>query len=107
MRKLSLLLLTVVLVQVTVAQIGTESVALTDMLKIKTIGNITLTKDGSRAAFTVTSIEPDPVHMGILKNNLALNQMSVVNTLEAAVSDVAGVEQKATRLGWCFLPPPE
>ena len=59
MRKLSLLLLTVVLVQVTVAQIGTESVALTDMLKIKTIGNITLTKDGSRAAFTVTSIEPD------------------------------------------------
>ena len=59
MRKLSLLLLTVVLVQVNVAQNGTEPVTVTDMLKIKTVGNITLTKDGSRAAFTVTSIEPD------------------------------------------------
>ena len=29
------------------------------MLKIKTVGNITLSKDGSKAAFTVTSIEPD------------------------------------------------
>lgn len=31
----------------------------TDLLKIKTINAITLTKDGSRAAFTVTAIEPD------------------------------------------------
>jgi dipeptidyl aminopeptidase/acylaminoacyl peptidase len=36
-----------------------EIIQVTDLLKIKTTGNITLTKDGSRAAFTVTSIEPD------------------------------------------------
>lgn len=29
------------------------------MLKIKTVGGITITDDGTRAAFTVTSIEPD------------------------------------------------
>ncbi len=41
------------------AQNGTEPVKVTDMLKIKTVGNITINKDGTRAAFTVTSIEPD------------------------------------------------
>ena len=59
MRKLSLFLLYIVVVQETIAQKGTELVNVTDMLKIKTVGNITLTKDGSRAAFTVTSIEAD------------------------------------------------
>ncbi len=41
------------------AQNGNEPVRLTDMLKIKTVGNIVVSKDGHRAAFTVTSIEPD------------------------------------------------
>ena len=41
------------------AQTGTGPVMLTDLLKIQTVGNITLTRDGSRAAFTVTSIVPD------------------------------------------------
>src|SRR5688500_12616124 len=36
-----------------------QPVTVTDMLKIKSIGNITLTRDGSKAAFTVTSIEND------------------------------------------------
>lgn len=36
-----------------------QPVTATDMLKIKSIGNITLTRDGSKAAFTVTSIEND------------------------------------------------
>jgi len=41
------------------AQNGNELVKLTDMLKIKTVGNITVTADGTKAAFTVTSVEPD------------------------------------------------
>jgi dipeptidyl aminopeptidase/acylaminoacyl peptidase len=36
-----------------------QPVTVTDMLKIKSVGNITLSRDGSKAAFTVTSIEPD------------------------------------------------
>jgi dipeptidyl aminopeptidase/acylaminoacyl peptidase len=41
------------------AQQGNEPVLVTDLLKIKTAGSVTVTKDGSRAAFTVTSIIPD------------------------------------------------
>ena len=59
MFKHSWLLLSILAIQITSAQNGTEPVRVTDMLKIKTVGNITLTKDGSRAAFTLTSIEPD------------------------------------------------
>jgi dipeptidyl aminopeptidase/acylaminoacyl peptidase len=36
-----------------------QPVTVTDMLKIKSIGNVTLSRDGSKAAFTVTSVEPD------------------------------------------------
>jgi len=41
------------------SQTGKEPVRVTDMLKIKSIGGITLSNDGSKAAFTVTVIEPD------------------------------------------------
>jgi dipeptidyl aminopeptidase/acylaminoacyl peptidase len=36
-----------------------EGIKVTDMLKIKAINGVTLNNDGSRALFTVTSIEPD------------------------------------------------
>src|ERR1043166_9275203 len=36
-----------------------EGVKVTDMLQIKSVSSITLTDDGSKAAFTVLSIEPD------------------------------------------------
>ena len=36
-----------------------QPVLVTDMLKIKTISSVTLTEDGSKAAFAVTSIEPE------------------------------------------------
>ena len=58
MKKLSFLLVFVATTLFTLAQNGTEPVLITDMLKIKTVGNVTLAKDGSKAAFTVNSIEP-------------------------------------------------
>ena len=42
-----------------IAQPGKEPVKATDMLKIKSVSGITLSNDGSKAAFTVTAIEPD------------------------------------------------
>ncbi|MEO6682772.1 MAG: S9 family peptidase [Ginsengibacter sp.] len=59
MQKLSFIFFFLMTVQGAIAQTGTEPVLITDMLKIKTVGNITLTKDGSRAAFTVNSIIKD------------------------------------------------
>jgi dipeptidyl aminopeptidase/acylaminoacyl peptidase len=41
------------------SQNSKEPVKVTDLLKIKSISSITLSKDGSKAAFTVTAIEPD------------------------------------------------
>jgi dipeptidyl aminopeptidase/acylaminoacyl peptidase len=41
------------------SQISKQPVTVTDMLKIKSISSITLSKDGSKAAFNVTAIEPD------------------------------------------------
>jgi len=54
-----------------------ELVKVTDMLKIRSIGGINLSNDGSRAVFTVTSIEPD----GDSKwENKYVNQVWMVNT---------------------------
>lgn len=41
------------------AQPGKTPVKVTDMVRIKTIGTLSLTNDGSKAAFTVLSIDPD------------------------------------------------
>ncbi len=41
------------------AQTDTSLISVTDMLKIKQVNAVTLSKDGSNAAFTVTIIEPD------------------------------------------------
>lgn len=41
------------------AQNGKERVEVTDLLKIKAAGTIVASKDGSKAVFTLTSIEPD------------------------------------------------
>lgn len=56
---------------------GQEPVKVTDMLKIKTISGVTLSKDGSRALFTVTSIEPDGDSKLEYKY---VNQVWIVNT---------------------------
>jgi dipeptidyl aminopeptidase/acylaminoacyl peptidase len=62
MKKYFLLAVCVTSVCFAFAQNGNEPVLITDLLKIKTVGNVTTSKDGSRAAFTVTSIEADEVN---------------------------------------------
>ncbi|HEX7903701.1 MAG TPA: S9 family peptidase [Chitinophagaceae bacterium] len=58
-------------------QNGKEPVKVTDLLKIKSISGVTLSKDGSKAAYTVTSIEPD----GDIKWEYKyVNQVWMVNT---------------------------
>ncbi len=46
-------------VSLSVAGQNKQPVSVTDMLKIKSIGNVTLSPDGSKAAFTVTAIEKE------------------------------------------------
>jgi len=61
MRKIAYLSLTFLLYTATLqAQKNKEPIKITDLLKIQSISEVTLSKDGTKAAFTVTVIEPDP-----------------------------------------------
>lgn len=59
MRRILLPLLFFATAQISFAQGEKKPVEVSDMLKIKTVGSITASKDGSKAAFTVTSVEAD------------------------------------------------
>jgi dipeptidyl aminopeptidase/acylaminoacyl peptidase len=59
MKKHLLFIISLFVLNISFSQSGNELIKVTDMLKIKTVGNVTLSKDGSKAAFTLTSIEPD------------------------------------------------
>ncbi len=59
MRKFLLVIILFTLHVFVFAQNGTETVKVTDMLKIKTLGTLNLNNDGSLAVFTVMAIEPE------------------------------------------------
>lgn len=57
--KKTFLLILCFLTLTTFAQPANDRIQATDLLKIKTAGNVTASKDGSKAVFTLQSIEPD------------------------------------------------
>ncbi|MFI5156386.1 MAG: TolB family protein, partial [Chitinophagales bacterium] len=59
MRKLILIGSTLAISVALRAQEGQELIKVTDMLKIKSVGAVTMNQNGTFAAFTVTAIEPD------------------------------------------------
>lgn len=59
MRRVVAFVITVFVTQLLFAQNGKELIKVTDMLKIKSIGSVALNGDGSKAVFTVTTIEPE------------------------------------------------
>jgi dipeptidyl aminopeptidase/acylaminoacyl peptidase len=59
------------------SQTGKDPVKVTDMLKIRSVSGVTISKDGSKATFTVTNIEPDGDSKLEYKY---VNQVWVVNT---------------------------
>lgn len=62
------------------AQNGTEPINVTDLLKIKQINNLEFTPDGSKAVFSVTSIEPDKTNKTEHKYNTQLFLTSTNNS---------------------------
>ena len=59
------------------AQNGTEPIKVTDLLRVKTLGTLSLNKDGSKALFTVLSTEPDGESKLEFKNS---TQIWIANT---------------------------
>ncbi|RTY85513.1 S9 family peptidase [Flavobacterium sp. RSP15] len=98
MKKISLLLLFIATLQATIAQNGTEPVHLTDLLKIKTINNVTLTKDGTKVAFTLTTIEPDQTSTEDYKYRTQIYSASTANT--AAPLQLTTSKEGAAKPAW-------
>jgi dipeptidyl aminopeptidase/acylaminoacyl peptidase len=59
MRKTAPVLFLLLISFTSFAQNGKDPVKVTDLLKIKSVNGLVLSKDGSKAAFIVTAIEPD------------------------------------------------
>ncbi len=75
MKKITLGLLCCLAAQAAIAQHVPEPVKVTDLLKIKQVGSITLTRDGRKAAFTVLGVEPDEKNKADYKNVSQLYQI--------------------------------
>nr|MBC7612982.1 S9 family peptidase [Pseudopedobacter sp.] len=77
MKKIYSFLFFLILFRCALAQENKSAINLTDMLKIKSVGNIILNVDASKAAFTVNSIIPDEANKIDYKYQ---NQIYVTNT---------------------------
>ena len=74
-----------------------ELVKVTDMLKIKSINGINLSKDGSRALFTVTAIEPDGDSKWEYKY---VNQIWTVNTDGSSLPRPLTTKESSSQAVW-------
>lgn len=58
-KKISFSVFLLLFIFVAPAQNGKDSITVTDMMNIKTVGSVALNKDGSKVLFTVSEIKPD------------------------------------------------
>ena len=98
MKRFFLLLLTIAAAPIAFAQKGNELVKLTDMLKIKTVSNITVTSDGTKAAFTVTSVEPDEANK--LDYKYLTQVYYISTTADAAPVQLTNTKEGASQPAW-------
>jgi len=79
------------------AQKGQEPMKVTDMLKIRQVGAITLSPDGSKAVFSVTAIEPDSDARWEYKY---VNQLYLVPVDGSAAPRLLSSKENATQPTW-------
>src|SRR5438552_1394751 len=97
MSKLLFTILMFLLASPAFSQNAKEPVKVTDMLKIKSINGINLSRDGSRAVFTVTDIEPDGDAKWEYKN---VNQIWMVNTDGSTAPRELTAKEGASQAVW-------
>ena len=79
------------------AQVNTDLIKVTDMLKIKQLSGVTLNNNGTRAAFVVNNIEPDGDSKLEYKYG---NQLYVVNTDGSASPKALTGKESAGQPAW-------
>src|SRR5258707_2474937 len=82
------------------AQSAKEPIKVTDLLKIKSVGEIKLSKDGAQAAYTVTSIEPDTDPKASKWDFKYLTQIYLVPADGSAVPRQLTIKDNATQPAW-------
>ncbi len=98
MKKTTLGLLCCLVARVAGAQHGPEPMKVTDLLKIKQMGSITLTRDGRKAAFTVLGVEPDDKNKADYKN---VSQLYEIGTEAGAVPrQLTAAKEGASQPAW-------
>ena len=98
MKKSVLLLFAFFVTHLLIAQESKEPVKLTDMLKIKTAGNLVVNNAGTAAVFTVTSIEPDEKREGEYRYSTQLYKLNLAekgNKAEQLTFSKEGAAQPA------------
>lgn len=96
MRKLSFFFFSFLILNICVAQKSNELIKVTDMLKIKTAGSIRLSNDGSKAAFTVTSIEPDDTKI----DYRYVSQLYMINTDGSSLKQLTSSKDGSSQPVW-------
>lgn len=82
------------------AQSGKEPIKVTDLLKIRSVGEIKLSKDGTRAAYTVTSIEPDTDPKASKWDFKYVTQIYLTPTDGSATPRQLTIKDNATQPAW-------
>jgi len=77
-----------------------EPVKVTDLLKIKTVGEVRLNKEGTKAVFTLTSIEPDTDPKGSKWDYKYVTQLYLVPTDASAAPRPLTSKESATQPAW-------
>ena len=98
MKKIFILALSFFSITASHSQQGKEPVLLTDMLKIKTAGNIVVNNEGTMAAFTLTSIEPDEKKDGEYKYVTQLYKTALLTN--AAPVQLTFAKESSSQPAW-------
>ena len=96
MQKILLFSLSFFIGQISFSQKGNDLIKVTDMLQIKTAGSVTLSKDGSKAAFTVTSIEPDDTKI----DYRYVSQVYIINTDGSSLKQLTSSKDGSSQPSW-------
>ena len=96
MQRLLLFTFSFLIIQTSLAQKGNELIKVTDMLQIKTAGSVTLSNDGSKASFTVTSIEPDDTKT----DYRYVSQVYMINTDGTSLKQLTSAKDGSSQPAW-------
>jgi len=100
MKKFTHLLAAILLTTTTNLHAQKENIKVTDLLKIKTVGEVHLNKEGTKAVFTLTTIEPDSDPKASKWDYKYLTQLYIVPSDASTAPRQLTTKESATQPAW-------